>query len=128
MYVCMNVTLLPEDLFSLAIEVIEAYEEGELCSPENSKQRQGREVTSSSFNSLRELDPLKDKDKSLIERHLKEWTSAGVRPDQSKPKTVSTITERERMPKMFQLYLVTKSFSMTMSQKRSLLKLRVVLK
>lgn len=80
--VCMYVALLPEDLFSLAMEVIEAYEEGELCPPQNKR----REVTSSSFNFLTGLDPLKEKDQSLIERHLKKMEINGGEawPEQAK--------------------------------------------
>ena len=62
-----KVALLPQEIFSKALEICQLYEDGELAPPLTSKQRMRKYISPSSFNFLKGLDPLKDEDQLKIE-------------------------------------------------------------
>lgn len=76
--------LLPQDLYDLAVEITEKYEDGDLALPADSAQRQRRRITSSSFDVLYGLDPTKEKGQVTIRTHLTDWDETGIRPLRNK--------------------------------------------
>lgn len=76
--------LLPQDLYDLAIEITEKYEDGDLAPPADSAQRQRKRITSSSFDFLRGLDPTKEKDQVTIRTYLTDWDETAIQPLRNK--------------------------------------------
>jgi len=81
-----KLALLPAESFSLAVEVVVAYEEGELSPPSEAHQRQRRKITSSTLNFLVGLDPLKEKDAVEIRQKFLSWKETGIRPCRECPR------------------------------------------
>ena len=79
-----KIALLPQHLFDMALNIVEMYEDGELIPPSDSKQRQRRSISPSSFNFLRGLNPLNEADVQKIERMMREWSDTGIRPIKQK--------------------------------------------
>ena len=86
---------LPQHLYTMAVQLIMLYEEGELVPPTDSTQRKRRELCSSSFNFLRGLKPLNEDDFHLIECCLNEWRTSGVRPESAVIKVTNMNEEVE---------------------------------
>ena len=83
-----KIATLPSQLYNLAVELIQQYDNGELLPADQSNQRFRREVTSSSFNFLRGLNPLKKEDLPQIEKLLRQWLDSLVRPGWPDPKVL----------------------------------------
>ena len=75
-----KIAMLPLHLFNMAQDIVELYEDGELIPPSDSKQRQRRSISPSSFNFLRGLNPRNEADVHQIEKLLTEWSDTGIRP------------------------------------------------
>ena len=81
------------------MQLIMLYEEGGLVPPTESRQRKTRELSSSSFNFLRGLNPLNEDDFHLIECCLHDWRTSGVRPESAVTKVTNLNEEgEERTP------------------------------
>ena len=97
---------LPQHLYSMALQIIMLYEEGELVPPTDSTQRKRRELSSSSFNFLRGLNPLNEDDFPLIESCLNEWRRSGVRPESAAIKVTNMNEEREESTPLSHYHLI----------------------
>ncbi|KAJ7334345.1 E3 ubiquitin-protein ligase lrsam1 [Desmophyllum pertusum] len=75
-----KVALLPQELYDRCIRICHLYEDGELFPPLSSKQRKRRKISSSSFNFLKGLDPLKAGDQDTIAQLLASWEKTKIRP------------------------------------------------
>ena len=76
-----KLAVLRDETFSLAKEVILKDNNNQLVPPASSHQRQREELTSSSFNFLKGLNPLKEEDEGVIKDLLRKWLETKIRPE-----------------------------------------------
>lgn len=124
-----KIALLPTPVYNTAIAVCESYEKGELFPPVSAKQRQRKNVSSSSFNFLRGLNPQNPQDQNVIHEKLSGWISTKQRPALNKASLwficlLSFIVIFDVLDIYFFLYL---SFEITYRKKWITTKSRVIM-
>ena len=75
-----KIALLPQHIYSEAIDICTLYEEGKLIPPSAAKQRQRKSISSSSFQFLKGLNPQDPGDQQSIQDALSKWKETKERP------------------------------------------------